>query len=115
VSIQRWAFMKDVGFYLMALLMIAAILKDGKVGAQGKLADTAPCLQDSAGQLAGQCRTRLQAEQRTLRVCHAYWGQSNGLNALHANAAVAGCDVGGCLYGLYVRRVCVRHILGQQA
>jgi ABC-type Fe3+ transport system permease subunit len=32
VSIQRWAFMKDVAFYLMALLMIAAIIRDGKVG-----------------------------------------------------------------------------------
>jgi hypothetical protein len=40
--------MKDVAFYLMALLMIAAILRDGKVGKTvGCAGSSCMCLQDS--------------------------------------------------------------------
>jgi hypothetical protein len=41
--------MKDVGFYLMALLMIAAILRDGKVGR------TVGCADNSCRGLQDMC------------------------------------------------------------
>lgn len=57
VSIQRWAFLKDVSFYLVSLLIIAGILADHKVrtaARQHVLINFTLCINILTSRCAGQ-------------------------------------------------------------